>query len=98
MLIEHRKRGIVLACSALKDDYRARLAGDLPGVVFVALVAPTGVLEARLDARLGHFAGASLLTSQLHDLELGDDIIHVDGTQSVGAVTDAAVRAIWARA
>ena len=97
VLVEHRERGIVLACSALKDELPRAPRRRPPGVVFVALVAPPAVLEARLEARLGHFAGASLLASQLHDLELGDDIIRIDGTQPVAVVTDAAVRAIRAR-
>src|SRR5262245_51558193 len=53
-------RGVVLACSALKAAYRTRLGGGVPGVVFVALVAPAPVLEARLEDRPEHFAGPAL--------------------------------------
>jgi gluconokinase len=97
LMTEHRERGLVLACSALKDDYRDRLTGDLADVVFVALVAPPDVLESRLATRPDHFAGAALLPSQLHDLELGPDIIQIDGTRPVDVVTDDAVRAVRAR-
>jgi gluconokinase len=96
VLVAHRERGLVLACSALKDAYRERLAAGMPDVVFVALVAPPDVLEARLEGRPDHFAGADLLPSQLQDLELGD-ALRIDATQPVGAVTDAAVRAIRER-
>jgi gluconokinase len=93
----HTGRGLVLACSALKDEYRVRLSDGLAGVLFVALVAPPDVLEARLEARPDHFAGSALLPSQLHDLELDANVIRIDGTQPVDEVTDAAVQAIRAR-
>lgn len=97
VLVEHHDRGVVLACSALKDEYRERLAAGMPGVVFVALVAPPDVLEHRLEARPDHFAGATLLPSQLDALELGPDIIRIDSTQPVADVAAAAAQAIRAR-
>lgn len=96
ILGDHAGRGVVLACSALKETYRRRLAGQLPGVVFLALVAPRAVLEQRLESRRGHFAGPALLPSQLATLELGDDVIEIDTTQSIGAVTAAAATAVRA--
>jgi gluconokinase len=98
ILASHTEHGLVLACSALKDEYRQRLSEGLAGVRFVALIAPPDVLEARLETRPGHFAGAALLPSQLHDLELDDDVFRIDSNQSVDAVTEAAVLAIRAAA
>ncbi len=98
VLVDHRAGGLVLACSALKDGYREQLTAGVPGVVFVALVAPPQVLEARLEQRPDHFAGPALLPSQLDDLELGADTITIDGTQPVDVVTAAAARAIRSRA
>lgn len=86
--------GVVIACSALTPDYRARLRGDLDDVIFLTLVAPPTVLETRLETRPHHFAGASLLPSQLDTLELGDGIVLIDGTQPVGTVTAAAAQAV----
>jgi len=97
LMAEHREGGLVLACSALKADYRSRIAGDLSDVAFVALVAPAEVIEARLETRPAHFAGAALLPSQLDDLELGPEIVRIESSQPVDAVTDAAVRAVRAR-
>jgi gluconokinase len=73
---------LVVACSALKAAYRLRLGGNDPRVRFVHLQAPRTVLAARLAARTGHFAGASLLDSQLADLETppAGDALVVDGT------------------
>ncbi len=57
----------VLSCSALKRSYRDRLRR--PGVVFVYLEVPKEELQARVKRRSGHFMPASLLDSQLADLE-----------------------------
>jgi gluconokinase len=62
----------VYACSALKRRYRAALLreGVTPqSVRFVYLRASRALLEERLARRQGHFFPASLLDSQLHDLE-----------------------------
>jgi carbohydrate kinase (thermoresistant glucokinase family) len=63
---EAGENGIV-TCSALKRRYRDVLRdGD---VVFVHLAGSREQLLARLTARQGHFMPASLLDSQLADLE-----------------------------
>src|SRR5690606_32261016 len=67
----------VVACSALKRDYRDRLRESAAGVVFVHLAAPQSVLTERVERRLveeGHFAGPDLLASQFEALQpLGFD-------------------------
>jgi carbohydrate kinase (thermoresistant glucokinase family) len=83
---------VVLACSALTVRSRARLARDLTDVEFVALLASTNVLEARLTARAHHFAGPELLPSQLFTLELDPSVKTVDADRRVEDVV-AAVRA-----
>lgn len=60
----------VLACSALKAHYRARLFPDgEAAVTIVFLKGAREVLEARLRARQAHFMPAALLDSQLAALE-----------------------------
>ena len=71
---------VVLACSALKREYRDALRDGVPGLTFVDLDVDADTLEHRLEARTGHFAGADLLPSQLATLELGDDVVRVDAT------------------
>lgn len=61
--------GLVLACSALREQYRARLGVGRPGVALIHLTAPPDVLSVRLTTRAGHFMPASLLDSQLRTLE-----------------------------
>ncbi|HEY7046437.1 MAG TPA: gluconokinase [Jatrophihabitantaceae bacterium] len=64
----------VVACSALKRVYRDRLRHGHPTVRFAFLTAPAAVLHGRLRGRQQHFVPASLLASQLADLErLGPD-------------------------
>lgn len=84
-------RSAVYACSALKRSYRAALlAHGVPAanVRFVHLHAPREVLEERLARRRGHFFPASLLDSQLRDLEPPGDAepaptLSVDATRPV---------------
>jgi gluconokinase len=63
------RRGLVVSCSALKRSYRDVLRSAMPALAFVHLHADAALLEARLRARVDHFMPASLLTSQLRDLE-----------------------------
>ena len=70
-------KSVVLACSALKRAYRAKL---LPGphVRFVYLKGSAALIADRLRSRHGHFAGESILASQLADLEEPEKAITVD--------------------
>jgi gluconokinase len=74
----------VLACSALKERYRAAIvpSGAPDGAVrFVYLSVPADVLRKRLEHREHHYMPASLLPSQLAALEPpGGDELTVDGT------------------
>ena len=82
----------VLACSALKAAYRARLGADRPEVEVVWLDVPAAVLRERLAARRGHPVGPSLLPSQLSTLEPPADAVRVDATRPldhlVGVLTE----------
>jgi gluconokinase len=91
-----RRAGVLITCSALKPRYRMQLAEDVPGILFVALVAPEPVLEERLEDRTGHFLGPELLPSQLADLELDRTVLRVDATDAVEDVVAAAVDAVRA--
>jgi gluconokinase len=62
-------RPVVIACSALKRRYRDFLRERLGTVSFAFLDGPAELIDARLKARQGHFAGASILASQLAALE-----------------------------
>lgn len=78
-----RGENVVLACSALRNSYRAILAAAADDFAIVHLDAPAALIFARLRDRRGHFAGPDLLPGQLRDLEPPDDALVVDATQSV---------------
>jgi carbohydrate kinase (thermoresistant glucokinase family) len=59
----------VLACSLLKRSYRDQLTAVRPTVRIVFLDVSRAELARRLGARHGHFFPATLLDSQLADLE-----------------------------
>jgi gluconokinase len=70
-------RNLVLACSALKKDYRTMLA--VSGTVkFVYLKGEASQISERLRARRGHFAGEEILAGQFADLEEPDQAVVVD--------------------
>jgi gluconokinase len=71
----------VLACSALKTSYRETLKAG-PDVRFIFLKGSADLIAQRLSSRHGHFAGTSILASQMADLEEPDDAIAVDIAQS----------------
>ena len=59
----------VLACSALKESYRAQLIPDPARVRVVYLHGSPALLASRLAQRRGHFMRPELLDSQLAALE-----------------------------
>jgi gluconokinase len=71
----------VLACSALKRTYRDELNAGA-GVKFVYLKGRADLIAQRLNARHGHFANASILASQMADLEEPADAVTVDIAQT----------------
>ena len=80
--------GAVVACSALKVRYRAMLSEGLRGVRFVFLEADRALLLERLSHRTGHFAGTSLLDSQLEALELPVDCLRFNAALPVPTLVD----------
>jgi gluconokinase len=83
-----RREHLVMACSALTREHRARLAGGLRRVRFVYLETAPAVLRDRLTSRRGHFAGAALLESQLRTLEEppAEEALTVDGNADLDTI------------
>lgn len=93
-LVDLSSVGAVMACSALRASNRRTLRGGLGRLRFVALVVPSGVLRERLAARRDHFAGSSLLDSQLATLELGSDVSVVDADAPLDEVVTRVLRVV----
>ena len=87
-ITEHRRAGVVVACSALQRSYRDLIRSRAGNVTFVLPILEREILLARLARRRNHFMPTSLLDSQLALLELpGSDepAIVVDGNSPVQA-------------
>ena len=78
---------VVVACSALKRAYRARLrqAGE---VRFLHPAAPFDVIAARMAARQGHYMPPALLASQFSTLEPPgpDEAVTLDASLTPDAI------------
>ncbi|MGI8893271.1 MAG: NADP-dependent phosphogluconate dehydrogenase [Bacteroidia bacterium] len=74
-----QSKGIVMACSALKEQYRKTIQKDIKDQIYwVFLHGANELLENRISKREGHFMPASLLQSQLKILEKPAYGIHVN--------------------
>jgi gluconokinase len=86
LLDDWEENGIngVLACSALKQQYRELLMQDLPpkDIHFVYLDVPREVLERRATLRDHPFMPASMVTSQLETLEAPHDALRIEAVDA----------------
>lgn len=72
-----RKAGAVLACSALKEQYRQILQGKLRAN-WICLSGTEDLIIERLQSRKNHFMSSAMLRSQLEALEKPAYGIHID--------------------
>ena len=75
--LSQNKTGI-LACSALKSQYRRILRGESDKVVFIYLAGDYNQIQARIQQRRGHFMNSDLLLSQFKTLEEPKDALVID--------------------
>jgi gluconokinase len=83
---EREGKSLVLACSALKQAYRDRLARGCTAVRFVFLDGDRELIRARLAARQGHYMNPKLLDSQFAILERPQDALRLDIAESPAAL------------
>jgi carbohydrate kinase (thermoresistant glucokinase family) len=70
LAIDHVSNGCVIACSALKEEYRKLLSHSLTSyVLWVYLKGTYEQISSRLENRAGHFMKAGMLKSQFDALE-----------------------------
>ncbi|HTV77342.1 MAG TPA: gluconokinase [Steroidobacteraceae bacterium] len=97
--IASRTTNVVISCSALKRAYRDRLRRAEPALLFLLPEVRREVLQRRLQQRGDHFMPATLLDSQLADLEpprADEAIIRIDGEAPLDAQVSATVAALTA--
>jgi carbohydrate kinase (thermoresistant glucokinase family) len=85
---------LVVACSALRERYRAQLTEGVVDVRWVFLRGSRALLHDRLSTRQDHFAGPSLLDSQLETLEPPLDAIELDAARPAATLVDEISRAL----
>lgn len=76
-VLDSKKQGI-LACSALKAQYRQILQGGSSEVIFIYLKGDYDCIQNRVQQRTGHFMNPSLLRSQFDTLEEPQDALTID--------------------
>lgn len=78
----------VLACSALKEEYRARLLEGTEGMATIYLKGSFDLLRSRLSARQGHYMKADLLPSQFEALEEPRQALMLDASLPLSEMLD----------
>lgn len=69
--------GAILACSALKEKYRAILSSKIKTINWVYLSGSFDVIKTRLEQRNQHYMKSTLLTSQFDTLEIPQYGLHI---------------------
>jgi gluconokinase len=85
----------VIACSALRKAYRDVLTVDPRIVRFAFLSGPRELIARRLASRTGHFFNPKLLSSQFDTLEMPDDAIVANISDSPPQIAKALIRQIF---
>ncbi len=90
MLVEKEGRGdsVLLACSALKQVYRDRLAQGTADLRWIYLKGRFDLIRKRLEARKGHYMKAGLLESQFATLQEPGNALDIDTADTPDAIAD----------
>ena len=87
-------RDCVLACSALKQNYRLMLEDTDRNTVFIMLEISKETARRRLLSRANHFMPETLIDSQFDSLERPTDALVVDAEAPVNAILDVILQKI----
>jgi gluconokinase len=90
LISEHleKEQTLLLASSALKQNYRDQLAKGNPQIVFVYLKGDFDLIFKRMEARAGHYMKAQMLRSQFEALEEPIDALTVEISQSLDEIVN----------
>lgn len=76
--LQKQEENAIVACSALKDNYRKLLQGHNDNIIWIYLQGSYQQIRERLQHREGHFMKVGMLNSQLDALEAPENAIVVD--------------------
>ncbi|ERM83159.1 hypothetical protein P872_17585 [Rhodonellum psychrophilum GCM71 = DSM 17998] len=85
------KQGAILACSALKEEYREILQ-VVPHIHWIHLKGEKQLLAARLSNRKNHYMNPDLLTSQMETWEDPSYGLHLDVKEDPGELVEQAFK------
>ncbi len=80
-----RGENVVLACSALKENYRRRLSAGIEPMQYVYLKGDLDLIRSRLGERSHRYMPSSLLESQFTALEPPQEAITIDVSAAAAA-------------
>ncbi len=80
--------GAIIACSALKEDYRKTLGNGIKDILWVFLTGSYQLIYKRIKNRTGHYMPASLLQSQFESLEIPKDAFTISIDQAPDTIAD----------
>lgn len=87
--------GAVFACSALKEKYRTILSSGITVPLYwVFLEGSFELIKKRMDERKDHFMPPNLLASQFDALEIPDDCITIDISNSPDEIVETIISQI----
>ena len=76
------QRSVLLACSALKQNYRQTLAAGIPNTHFIYLKGDYDLIVQRLAQRSHHYMKAGMLASQFEALQEPENALVLDIAQN----------------
>jgi len=82
----------VLACSALKEKYRAQLLDGIDGIVIIYLKGSYDMIWSRMSARQGHYMKSDMLKSQFDTLEEPQGAFVVDVSMPLAEMVNSILR------
>ena len=87
----------ILACSALKSNYRQILRHNSSEVVFIYLQGDFQCIQSRIQSRSEHFMNSNLLKSQFDTLEEPENAIIIDVSLAPEAIVEEILQAIYSK-
>ena len=87
-----KNSGAILACSALKEEYRKVLSDSINTIQWVFLEGYFDLIKNRIEKRNNHFMDATLLQSQFDTLEIPNYGIKVSCEKSPEDITNEIIR------
>ncbi|HUP64132.1 MAG TPA: gluconokinase [Thermoanaerobaculia bacterium] len=95
--VDTEGKNAILACSALRSDFRSRLRSSASDVRFVFLNCDISLCEERARNRENHYFKAGLVQTQFDALEEPHDAMEIDASQNPEAIVESILEGLGIR-